>query len=140
MSRPERPWPHVPKPFGDEALGSWFGRIAGRFEMDVDELAAAGQLDLDLGAEPCGWLTMRAPTPENRARLSFFTGVAERLFPQPGRGLPDDASDRWYFYCQQCLWMNREDVRAPYWKTHWFRLTQALCPLHKRTTRALTVP
>ena len=31
-----RPWPYAPRPFGDEAFGSWFGRVASRYRMTVE--------------------------------------------------------------------------------------------------------
>src|SRR6516225_11206643 len=31
-----RPWPYAPRPFGDEAFGSCFGRVASRYRMNVE--------------------------------------------------------------------------------------------------------
>src|SRR6218665_303639 len=52
-----RSWPVVPRPFDDEAFGSWFGRIAARYRIRVDELASAAGVSLDheglwLGGRP----------------------------------------------------------------------------------------
>jgi hypothetical protein len=42
-----RPLPWAPRPFGDEAFGSWLGRLAGRYRMSVVLLNAT----LDLGLQ-----------------------------------------------------------------------------------------
>ena len=34
----DAPWPVVPRPFQDETFGSWFGRLALRYRIGVDEL------------------------------------------------------------------------------------------------------
>ena len=38
----DSPWPVVPRPFHDETFGSWFGRLALRYRIDVDQEAVMG--------------------------------------------------------------------------------------------------
>ncbi len=51
-----RPWPYAPRPFQDEAFGSWFGRIASRYRMTVEmawEINGLGPLPALTSA---GWI------------------------------------------------------------------------------------
>lgn len=41
MRTPESPWPVAPRPFPDEAFGSWFGRLAGRYHLWISTAADA---------------------------------------------------------------------------------------------------
>lgn len=56
------PWPVVPLPFADETFGSWFGRLALRHHIDVDELAAQAGVELDFGRDCSRWLATPPPT------------------------------------------------------------------------------
>jgi len=40
MVQRETPLPLVKRPFPEEPLGGWLGRVAGFYKMDIDELAA----------------------------------------------------------------------------------------------------
>ncbi len=51
---PETTWPAAPHPFPDEAFGGWLGRVAGRYGITVDELAAAANIQLDLDRRGSG--------------------------------------------------------------------------------------
>jgi hypothetical protein len=55
MHAPERAWLLCPRPFADETFGSWFGRVAARYRLDVDQLAAAADIQLDLGPNYERW-------------------------------------------------------------------------------------
>ena len=116
MRRSESAWPMVPRPFANEALGSWFGRIAARYRMNVDELAAAGHLHLDFGDRCREWLLMPPLNTADRVRLAFLSGVRERLLPLPYTGPAVSKVKTRLAFCEKCLWLNPLDVAAPYWK------------------------
>ena len=42
-----QPWPVAPRPFDDEAFGSWLGRLASRYRIGVDDLVRAAGIELD---------------------------------------------------------------------------------------------
>ena len=52
----ETPLPFVPRPFVEEPLGGWLGRVAGFYRMGIDELAAEVGLDLGLDPKCRDWL------------------------------------------------------------------------------------
>jgi hypothetical protein len=74
---PEKTWPAAPRPFPDETFGGWFGRVAGRYGITVDELAGAANIRLDLNPEGSGWLVASAPGDGPLRRL----GALCRLTP-----------------------------------------------------------
>ena len=115
MNRTERSLPWAPRPFQDEALGSWFGRLAAAYGLDVDDFAAYAGLSIDFTSAGGNWLAL--------PRLS--SGDSERLRTLcrlPTKGLPvayeTDAPAR-LGYCHHCLYLNPLDVTAPYWPAHW---------------------
>lgn len=122
----------VPRPFADEALGSWFGRIASRYGMNVDELATAGQLNFDFGDCCRDWLLIPPISAADRVRLAFLTGVREELLPRPYTGpLVTHVKTRVAF-CEKCLWLNPLDISAPYWKAQWADQIETTCQVHGR--------
>ena len=50
-----RALPVAPRPFHDEALGSWIGRLAGRYRIAVEQLDRDYALGLTLTG-PLAWL------------------------------------------------------------------------------------
>ncbi len=65
----DSPWPVVPRPFADEAFGSWFGRLALRYRIGVDELAIQADVELDFGHDCSHWLATPTPTGSSLRRL-----------------------------------------------------------------------
>lgn len=57
-----RPLPFAPRPFADEALGSWIGRVAGRYRMNVTQLDTDYELRLGL-TSGLFWLMPAALSP-----------------------------------------------------------------------------
>ena len=53
---PERPWPLAPRPFPEEAMGGWLGRLAARYRMRLDEFVKRAGVDCDLAITNVGWL------------------------------------------------------------------------------------
>lgn len=56
--RKQSPWPITPRPFFDEAIGSWLGRIAGCYRMLVPQLNSDCALDIPLASTHAGWMLM----------------------------------------------------------------------------------
>ena len=78
-SREER-WPVVPRPFEDEAFGSWFGRVAGIYRMGVDELASSAGRQLSLRQPDVGnWLAVCAPRGAALQRLADLCRLSPAL-------------------------------------------------------------
>ncbi len=55
MPQHERPRPVAPRPFADEPLGTWLGRVAARYRMAVVQLCDAHALDIDFQGSDLGW-------------------------------------------------------------------------------------
>ncbi len=125
----DAPWPVVPQPFGDETFGSWFGRLALRYRIDVDELAAQAGVELDFGPDCSWWLATSPPTGPSLRRLAALC----RLNPEDLRqlGAARDPGDKFWF-CERCFFLNPEDVTAPYWKAGWLQRASAKCSVCDR--------
>ena len=130
MGRTETPWPLVPRPFAGEALGGWFGRIAARYRMDVDELAQSGGIHFDFGDDCCNWLVIPRLALADRSRLAFLTGVHEEVPPEPYTGPDTRVARRRSSFCEKCLWLNPLDVSTPFWKAEWADAVEESCPIH----------
>lgn len=113
----DRIWPAAPRPFPDEAFGGWFGRVAGRYGITVDELATAAGIELDLNPGGSGWLATNAPAKKSMQELAGLC----RLAPEEVDGLcrPTLVGSGWLVYCYHCLVLNPCDVFSPYWRQAW---------------------
>lgn len=131
MGRTETAWPLVPMPFAGEALGGWFGRIAARYRMNVDELARAGGLNFDFSDDCCDWLAIPRLTLADRSRLAFLTGVHEEVLPEPYTGPGTRVTKSRFSFCEKCLWLNPLDVTTPFWKAEWADAVEERCPIHR---------
>lgn len=120
----------VPRPFAGEAFGGWFGRIAARYQMNVDDLALAGDLHFDFGDDCCNWLVIPSLTIADRNRLAFLSGVHEEILPTPYAGRCTPQIERHLPFCPKCLWLNPLDIAAPFWKAEWPGLNEKMCPVH----------
>ena len=137
MPSHSQPWPVAPRPFDDEAFGSWLGRLASRYRIGVDDLVRAAGIELDIDLDVCRWLD--TPAPAQRAAVQL--GQLCRLSPVTLRQmLPAARSERpTLAYCYQCLIMNRLDVTAPYWKAAWLDADGPPCTVHlERASRVTT--
>ena len=104
---PEKAWPAAPRPFPDETFGGWFGRVAGRYGITVDELAGAADIRLDLNPEGSGSLR----------RLAALCRLAPVDVPVLSTPLPVHVGE--ITYCYRCLVLNPRDVGSPYWRRAW---------------------
>ena len=127
-------WPAVPAIMPGEAFGSWFGRIAARYRIDVDELARAAHIELDLGPQACRWLVTPAPQGQSAVRLARLSGVPIHDFEDLGRG----CATKRFRYCFKCLVLNPRDVFAPYWSKQWLRADWQTCERHPQDNDALS--
>jgi hypothetical protein len=123
----------APRPFDEEAFGSWFGRVASRYRMSVDWTCEVNQLGPLPPLTNAGWMlfaplndiTLRTLANLARlevARLAQIQTLADWMMP--GKRLP---------YCCRCLVMNPVDVTAPRWKRAWLDPTARLCDEHGET-------
>lgn len=128
MRTPEAPWPVAPRPFLDEAFGSWFGRLAARYRMTVDELAEIAGVNLSgIGT----WLSMPPPSGDDLQRLARLC----RVEPTVLVALPSESDSEirraCFGYCHTCLFLNPVDVTAPYWKAGWLQGQALPCTRHR---------
>lgn len=112
-----RAWPAVPKPMPQEVFGSWLGRVAARFRIGVNDLLAAGELDIDVGQGAQRWLGAMPRHAQALARLGHLArlqvGELETMLAfneaRPGN----------YRCCFRCLVLNPAEVESPYWQLAW---------------------
>lgn len=127
----ERAWPLCPRPFVDETFGSWFGRVAACYRLDVDELALAADIKLELDPNLPGWLTT-APAQGNA--LLRIAALA-RMSPQTLLGLASDtrlsAAHTSLWFCCRCLFVNPIEVESPYWRSAWLLDGPGECAIHR---------
>ncbi|VVD31069.1 TniQ family protein [Paraburkholderia dioscoreae] len=132
------PWPIAPRPFYEEAFGSWLGRVAARYQVSVAmlwEVATSEELPA-LGT--AGWILF---PPISQSAVHRFATLArlddERLrhIQTPSAWLIDR---RCMPYCFRCLVLNDADVSAPRWKREWLEPTAKFCRVHR--TLLETVP
>lgn len=136
MSRAERslPLPWAPRPFEGEALGSWLGRLAAAYGMNVDPFAASTGLSIDFGRID-NWLALPALLPSDVERLSALCRLPTADLPAPYEG----EAPAQLIYCHRCLCLNPLDITAPYWQARWLLgMDSAWCSTHdqryERTT------
>ncbi len=133
------PWPVAPRPFFDEAMGSWLGRVAGRYRMSVSQLDADYQLQLPLDATRAGWLVMPPLAPVLLQRLAGFARIPVRQLEAIQMPVEWLRQERSYRYCKHCLGMNLQDLTAPYWKRRWFKPGFERCVEHEGPLASLGV-
>lgn len=120
-----RSWPVVPRPFDDEAFGSWFGRIAARYRIRVDELASAAGVSLDHEGL---WLVSRPPQGQALQRLAMLCRLPARVIDAMA---PQTlVVSRRFWYCYPCLDLNQQDVLSPYWRAAWLAQGADICSTH----------
>jgi len=122
-------WPIAPRPFDDEAFGSWFGRVAAKYGISVLELAQSSGVGVDVGEDASTWLGAAVPGASAVRRLAHLCRMPaaelRRLGPKPSV-----APAKRFHYCYRCLYLNPADVTAPYWKAGWLSESGGRCSLH----------
>jgi hypothetical protein len=129
------PLPFAPRPFADEALGSWIGRLAARYRIGVLQLDADYELQLGLTG-PLAWLVPAAMSSGTLERLCWLT----RFPPHAISALEATESAvnvRSVLYCRRCVFLNPLEVESPYWKRDWLLTNVPFCTVHKERLIAL---
>ncbi len=132
------PWPVSPRPFFDEAMGSWLGRIAQCYRMRVSQLNADYHLNLPLEATRAGWLIMPALEMGSLQRLAALARIKVRRLEEiqtPGHWIREER--RWWF-CRKCLAANWADLTAPYWQRRWLQPEFDCCDQHPGPLESLS--
>ena len=115
-----RPWPVAPRPFDEEAFGSWLGRIASRYQLSVTQAWEINQLGAFPALTNAGWILF-TPLPESTLEVIAMLARldTERLarIQTPSEWMKDRTK---LPYCFKCLVLNPADVAAPRWKRRWF--------------------
>ena len=132
----ERAWPVCPRPFADETFGSWFGRVAARYRMDVDHLAESTGVELEIGRDCFGWLTMPSPRGRTLQRLAALARVEPITLANLASGGPVAAAGPTIWFCCRCFFLNPLEVESPYWHAAWLAMEPAYCPVHNVAPRA----
>ena len=121
--------PVAPRPFEDEALGSWIGRLAGRYGIAVEQL----DRDYELGLArtgPLGWLQPGPLSEHTQARLERLARISRdtisSLVVEAKRG-----PTRHALYCRKCVFLNPLEVESPYWKRAWLSPEALMCRVHR---------
>jgi hypothetical protein len=130
-----RALPVAPRPFSDEALGSWIGRLASRYRITVRQLDSSFGLGLDLTG-PLTWLLPGSLSELTRSRLCSMTRVQiaqiSSLALKATDETPSTAS-----YCCKCVFLNPLEVESPYWKRDWLSPSATECAIHRLRLSAL---
>lgn len=123
------PLPMAPRPFPDEALGSWIGRLAALYRISVLQLDSTFRLQLNL-AGPMAWLCPVPVAPDSAERLAVLTHLPSAvvaLFVDTASVLQAPQAA---YYCHRCVFLNPVEVESPYWKRDWLEPRAAPCPIH----------
>lgn len=133
------PWPVVPRPFAEEPIGGWLGRVAARYRMGVGELAEQHGLDLGSEQAACTWLLISAVSHSTISRLAALARVDPELLRQmqPQRAWPGFRSR--LSYCARCLFLNPVDITSPRWLRAWLDGGLNVCQTHDVALRGLPV-
>jgi hypothetical protein len=127
------PLPFAPRPFADEALGRWIGRLAARYRIGVLQLDADYELRLGLTG-PLAWLVPAPMSSETLERLCWLT-----RFPLHATSALEvtEVNVRSALYCRRCVFLNPLEVESPYWKRDWLLPNVFFCSAHKERLTAL---
>lgn len=125
----EQPWPVAHRPFEGEAFGSWFGRMASRYRLTVDELAASAGVPVTSADEQLSWLEVAAPRGGDCAALARLARLSNEVIAAlgPQRPLPNRED---LPFCHACLFLNALDVTAPFWHAGWLYEQEFVCGQH----------
>ncbi len=123
-----RPLPLAPRPFLDEALGSWIGRLAARYRMAVVQLDADYELGLGLKG-PLAWLLPSPMSTTSLDRLCTLTRLPAAAISALATG-ETPARGQGTRYCRRCVFLNHLEIESPYWKRDWLLLGPPTCAVH----------
>lgn len=121
--------PVAPRPFCDETLASWVGRVASRYGISGRDLAAdVAMKTRNLGAVPTAVRRLaqaRAIDPTRVRRLWLSARKPDR---PPSWWLPSGLTA----ICPECLDEDRRHGREGYLRARWRRAETTICAAHRR--------
>ncbi len=106
--------------------------------MRLSQLDADYGLELPLGATRAGWLFMPPVEMKVLQRLARLARINVRQLEEiqtPASWMREE--HRWYF-CRQCLAVNRVDLSAPFWQRRWFNPKFNRCSDHPGLLQSLS--
>ena len=132
------PWPVAPRPFADEPLGGWLGRVASAYRVTVAQLWNDAGLMGGLAHPRMVWLMIAGISADDRQRLAALARLDASVLEaiEPPAAWADNR--RRLSYCFACLVLNPADVLAPRWKREWLAPEAARCRVHDRTLASTT--
>lgn len=133
----QRPWLAAPRPFHDEALGSWLGRVAARYRMDVAQLVDDYDLQIPLKTSAVGWLLLPPLHNDVLQRLAGLARMKIDLLKQIQTPANWVRECHVVPYCKKCVFLNPEDVFSPMWKRHWLDPQCVHCSVHHEPLESL---
>jgi hypothetical protein len=127
--------PVAPRPFADEALGSWIGRLAGRYRIAVEQLDRDYELGLSRTG-PLGWLQPGPLSEHTHARLEWLARISRDTISSLLVETTKDTTPH-ALYCGKCVFLNPLEVESPYWKREWLAPEAFMCRVHRVRLKAL---
>jgi hypothetical protein len=125
-------WPIAPRPFYEEAFGSWLGRVACRYAISVDMLFQQSGLG-DLPAlTNASWILFPPLEPtrlDGLAQLARITDDRPYHMQTPAEWM---VWRKHLLYCHACLALNHADVFAPVWQREWLDPNVDYCRAHRK--------
>jgi TniQ len=132
------PWPVSPRPFIEEAMGSWIGRVAARYRMDVRQLLERYQINVSMNTTNVGWMLCPFIEHGEIERLAKLARLDTYWLQSIQTPPPWVADWRSCLYCAQCVFLNPADVTAPMWKREWFDPEARTCRIHGQPLQRVT--
>lgn len=125
-----QPWPVAPRPFFEEAFGSWLGRVAAQYQISVRMLweSSVGTALPTLGN--AGWMLFPALAGPELERLSKLARLKVDRLKSIQTPVGWMTNRQHLPYCFRCLVLNDADISAPRWKTEWLDPTADYCRAH----------
>lgn len=130
-------WPVAPRPFAEEPIGGWLGRVAARYCMSVDELAGTYGLELAFDRTSGVWLLLTRISEATISKLSALARIdrAAIIALEPPQCGPTPRPQ--LAYCAACVFLNPQDVTSPCWKREWMDPAQTRCSIHDMSLQRL---
>ena len=117
-------------------MGSWLGRLAARYRMDVWEIAQQNNLELPAVYSNVGWLLMPPLAPKTVKRLALLARMPAELIASIQTPAEWISNRKQVPFCINCLFLNRIDVTAPRWIREWLRPDTQPCVTHPADVRS----
>lgn len=119
-------------------MGSWLGRVAARYRMDVWEFAQQNDLDLPAAITNVGWLLMPPLEPMTVKRLASLARIPPELIESIQTPVEWINDRKHVLFCTHCLFLNHIDVTAPRWIREWLQPDAQPCVTHPAHVRDAT--